>query len=87
MMDDIEKFIAAQREAQFLDAMSRLPVEEQVAFQQLMEWIVQRPKDAEPLTFELMGELLEDIKRENTRRRLGGKVGKIIPFKRPSQKA
>jgi hypothetical protein len=42
--------------------------------------------DAEPLTHEKMDELLDDIKSENMCRRLGGRVGVILPFKKPEKK-
>jgi hypothetical protein len=84
-MDELDDLTPAEQKARFMEIMDQLAPEDYPAFAQLMEWMAQRPKDAESLTPEKMEELLEDIRRENTRRRLGGKVGVILPFNRAKQ--
>jgi len=81
---DISKLLRAENEELFWKYFSAMPREDQIAYEQLIYWVAyDRPKDAEQLTLEKAQELLNDIKRENTRRRLGGGVGIILPFKRP----
>jgi len=75
-----------EQERQFLEAMSQMSPNEQADMAQLIEWMVQRPKDGEPLTMEMVEQMFQDIRRENTRRRLGGVVGVILPFKKPDEK-
>lgn len=76
---------SADREALFLEIVNQMSAEEQADLQQLMEWIAQRPKGSERLGPHKIKELFDDIRRENTRRRLGGRVGVILPFMRPEK--
>ena len=81
---DISKLTQAEHSSLFWKHISAMSREDQIAFEQLIYWVAyDRPNDAEQLTLEKAQELLNDIKRENTRRRLGGRVGVILPFKRP----
>ena len=81
---EISKLTRAEQEVLLVECVSKMPIEDQIAFEQLMHWVAyDRPKDAEKLTREKIEVLVNDIKRENTRRRLGGRVGVILPFKRP----
>lgn len=82
--EEYSKLTEAEKEAAFLENMDRVSPEDYVALYQLMIWIGERPKDAEPLTRKYMDQLLDEIKLENTRRRLGGVVGKILPFAKPT---
>lgn len=86
MEDDQDKKLRAEQEAQMMEVLSQMSPNEQADFAQLMEWIVQRPKDGEPLTNEMVAQAHEEIRLENIRRRLGGKVGEILPFKKAEPK-
>lgn len=57
-----------------------------LAFEKLMLWMAERPTDSEPMTQERMAEMIEEIRLENIRRRLGGTVGEILQFKKPESK-
>lgn len=57
-----------------------------LAFEKFMVWLADLPKDIEPLTQERMAEMIEEIRLENIRRRLGGKVAEILQFKKPESK-
>ena len=80
---DISKLTRAEQEAMLFEDFSKMSAEDQIAFDILIRWLAERPKNSEPIGQEKMEELINDIKRENTRRRLGGRVGVILPFKRP----
>jgi len=74
--DEWASFMAAQLE--LMDSDTRL------AFLKVIRWLAERPKDSEPLGQERIGQLIEEVRLENIRRRLGGKVGEILAFKAPS---
>lgn len=85
MSDIRDELLLARQQREMIDLLEQMSPDEQADFAQLADWIVQRPKDTE-LTQEMVQEAHEAIRLENIRRRLGGKVGEILPFKRPEKK-
>lgn len=73
-------------EAQFQQVeqlLSEVDPDTRLAMEKLIYWMVERPKGAESISKDQMEKVFEEIRLENIRRRLGGKIGEILPFKRP----
>ena len=75
--DDFERDLLPLLEAMDPDA--------RLAIEKMIFWLSERPKDAEPLSQQQMDEMVEEVRLENIRRRLGGSVGQILQFKKPLQ--
>lgn len=76
----------AEQEREVFRLLGEMDPDTRLAFEKLMIWLAERPKESEPLSQERMGEMIEEIRLENIRRRLGGKVGEILQFKKPETK-
>lgn len=63
--------------------LGELDSDTRLAIEKLIHWMAERPKGAESLGKEKIEQMVEEIRLENIRRRLGGIVGEILPFKRP----
>jgi hypothetical protein len=48
----------------------------------MIDWLAERPQDAPKLSQAEMMKMVEETRLEIIRRRLGGVVGKILPFER-----
>lgn len=84
---DISGLTPDEQWALMSDYLDRMSPEARAACIRLMEWLAyERPKDAEPLTQEKVNELANELRLEYRRRLLGGKVGVILPFKKPETK-
>jgi hypothetical protein len=75
-----------EQERIMLQRLAEMDPDTRLAFEKLMVWMAEQPKDSEPMTQEQMAEMIEEIRLENIRRRLGGKVGEILQFKKPESK-
>lgn len=75
-----------EQERILFQRLAEMDPDTRLAFEKLMVWLAERPKGSDRLTQEQMGEMIEEIRLENIRRRLGGKVGEILPFKKPESK-
>ena len=73
-------------EREILPLLDAMDPDARLACEKMILWLSERPKDAEPLTQQQMDEMVEEIRLENIRRRLGGKVGRILPFTKPTSK-
>jgi hypothetical protein len=76
----------AEQEQEFFRLLGEMDSDIRLAFEKLVVWLAERPKESEQLTQERMGEMIEEIRLENIRRRLGGKIGEILQFKKPEPK-
>lgn len=63
--------------------LGELDSDTRLAIEKLIYWMAERPKGAESLGKEKIEQMVEEIRLENIRRRLGGIVGEILPFKKP----
>lgn len=84
--DDFLKLSQPERNKEFLKLLDHMDPDMRLAFDELIFWLGERPKGAESLGQEQIEHMLEEIRLENIRRRLGGKVGEILPFKKSESK-
>lgn len=82
--DDPTSIVEVDFERDILTHLEAMDPDARLAFEKLIIWLSERPKDSEPLSQRQMDEMVEEIRLENIRRRLGGKVGRILPFKKPT---
>lgn len=75
---------SAEQERKFFRLLGEMDSDTRLAFEKLMLWMAERP--TKPMTQERMAEMIEEIRLENIRRRLGGTVGDILQFKKPESK-
>lgn len=88
MDDDKNGSLSSQEmERKLLQHLSEMDSDSRLAFEKMIFWMAERPKDSEPVGPVRMGQMLEDLRLENIRRRLGGKVCEVLPFTRPESKA
>lgn len=74
---------SADFERDMLPLLKAMDPDARLACEKMILWIADRPKDAEQLTQAEMEQMVKDVRLENIRRRLGGTVGQILPFKKP----
>jgi hypothetical protein len=84
--DDDSLLPSEELEKLFFQSLDELDNETRLAFQKLIVWKAERPKGSLPLTKDQFEQMLEEVKLENIRRRLGGKVGEIRTFSRTAPK-
>jgi len=82
---DFEKLTKFEEEKLFYEHFDKLPPDAKAAMAKVMHWMAERPKAAENLTQEQFNQIFEETRLEVIRRRLGGKVGQILPFKKPGE--
>ncbi|GAB2856021.1 hypothetical protein GCM10027277_25770 [Pseudoduganella ginsengisoli] len=82
--EDPSSIVEVDFERDILPHLEAMDPDARLACEKLIIWLSERPKDAEPLSQQQMDEMVEEIRLENIRRRLGGKVGCILPFKKPT---
>jgi hypothetical protein len=70
----------ASQEQEFVRLLGEVDSDTRLALEKLMVWLAERPKDSEQMSEEQMEKILEEVRLENIRRRLGGKVGEILRF-------
>lgn len=76
-------------EAQFQQLeqiLSEVDPDTRLAMEKLICWMAERPNGAASISKDQMEKMFEEIRLENIRRRLGGKVGEVLPFRKPGAK-
>ena len=53
-----------------------------LAIEKFLFWSVENPREVESHTEEQLKQMIEEVRLENIRRRLGGKVNEILSFKK-----
>jgi hypothetical protein len=75
-------FSKEEQRRKFGQLLDEMDADTRLAFEKLVVWMAERPKGSPPLTYGLLEQMLEEVRLENIRRRLGGKVGEIRMFSR-----
>ncbi len=65
----------------FLFKLEKMNPDARAAMKKLLFWMAEQPKDSEFMSEDQMNDKLEEFRIEIIRGRLGGKVGKVLPFK------
>jgi len=66
---------------EFLSNLEKMHPDARVAIEKLIVWMVEHPNDSKLMSETQMNDKLEEFRLEHIRRRLGGIVGKVLPFK------
>lgn len=70
-----------EQERQFFQYLGEMDADTRLAFEKLLIWAAERPQGSDPLDKALVEQMIEEIRLENIRRRLGGKVGNVLQFR------
>lgn len=85
-VDSNHPMTSAELEMEFSRLLGEMDSDTRIAFEKLMTWMTERPKGSEPLGEERIGQMIEEVRLENIRRRPGGKIGEVLPFKKLDSK-
>jgi hypothetical protein len=84
--EDDPQLSLEDQEKQLFQLLDAMDPDARLACEKLIVWMAERSKSSEPRSEDELRQMFEETRLENIRRRLGGKVGEILPFRKPDLK-
>ncbi|WP_298150989.1 hypothetical protein [Flavobacterium sp.] len=83
-MNDDDLHLSPEEMGQrLLQSLDNMEADARVACEKIIFWLADNPKEWDGLSSEKLDQMFDEVRLEVIRRRLGGKVGTILPFKKP----